>query len=421
MAQQPPNIFQSREIIKRLLLTLGCLTAYIVGRGLPVPGLRPEALAAMLAGDGGTTLSSVSVFALGIHPYIAAAVLLSLVRWAGWIEALGGRDAEGRRVVYRTARALAAVFALGHAALVQYSARAVMASAGPAEGFEAVLGFVIPAATLAAGAMLVVWLAEEISENGIGNGVLLILFVDVAAAAPGAFSKLNALVKTEQTHVLAALGVSVAAILGLLGAVLIETAQRKTTVQFAKRVVGRMLVGGQQTAIPVRFNPGGAVALIAASTAVTWPAALAGTALHPVVRFPLFAALVIFFSWLYRRSDAEPKDVASRVQQQGGYVPGLRSGSDLTAHFSRLMDRLSMGSAPLVAAAALLPAIAASLAGMTISELSVYLVAAVALDTVAQTQARFMMQNLGGSIPQPGKMPRAGKQRRPSKRKKRRR
>ncbi len=396
MQQQPPNVFQNPEVVKRLLVTLGCVTVYIIGRNIPVPG---------------PPLGSLPIFGHGVAPYLGAMVLLSLLRATGRVETLAGKDAAGRNGIYRVARPLALLFAVGQALPL-------------AAGIDRTPAFIIPVVvTLAAGAMLVLWLAEEITENGIGNGVLLILFVDIAAQVPDTIGALSALVRNEDLALSAVLGIGALVLFALFAAVNLETAQRKIPVQYAKRVVGRMMMGGQQTTVPVKVNPAGALALIAAATAAAWPAALFAGARHPAVYFPLFVALVIFFSWLYRTSGVEPRELAGQIQQNGGFILGTRGGDAMSGYFSRLIDRLSLSSAFPVVVVVVVPAIALRMIGSpaAFGEVSIYLMAAVVLDSIGQIQARAMMQNLGGSLPKPGKMKSGGRRMHSSKRRKKRR
>jgi len=424
MDKTPPNVFQSAEVVKRLLFTLGCVSAYILGRNIPLPGLHPGFLASVLSGEAPMSLSQVSIFRLGVAPYVGAAVLLSLLRATGRFGALEAKDAEGRRTLYKATRFLAAVFALAQGALAA-SVLEMMPTAGGA-GATLTSGwmFLVPAAAaLTAGAMTVVWLAEEISENGMGSGILLLLLVDIAAAAPGGVSRFYGLLKAEELHFLAALPVLAVIFLALFAAVLLETAQRKTPVQYAKRVVGRMMVGGQQTAIPVKVNPAGALALVAAGAVAGWPAAFFQAFRHPAVYFPVFAVFAVLFSRLYRGINMDPREIAGQIQQTGGFVPGVRSGPPLLTHFTRLLDRLAMASALPVVLIAVTPAVLVAIAAPEVGmgAVSIYLAAAVVLDFVAQVQTRFMMQNFGGNLPQMGGKPRIGKGSRPSKRRKKRR
>jgi len=266
----------------------------------------------------------------------------------------------------------------------------------------------------------VLWLAEEISENGIGSGVLLMLFVDIAAKVPGAIALLF---RSDELSLAAAWGIAALVLLALFAAVFLESAQRKIPVQYAKRVIGRMMVGGQQTTVPVKVNPAGVLALIAAATVAAWPAALSSAFLHPAVYFPLFAALVIVFSRLYRTSSVEPREITGQIQQNGGFILGTRSGDAMVGYFSRLLERLALCSAIPVVAVAVVPAVAMRLTGSpaVLGAVPIYLLAAVALDFVAQMQTRAMLQNFGGNVPKPGSMKAGGGHPRSSKKRRKKR
>lgn len=383
MAQPSPSSFKDPEIIKRLLVTLGCLTAYVVGRAVPIPGLHPDTLASMLSGKSAASLHSVSIFALGIVPYLNAVIVLSLLRATGWVGALAAPDAAGRSGIHRTARFLAAVFS---AIMGAFLAAGVAGSPSP-------LFTVMAAATFAAGAMVVLWLAEEITEDGIGNGVLLILFVEVAAKARGGLFHLNSLLGAEDISLLLACVVVALAALAIFATVLIEAAQRLTLVQYAKRVIGRKMMGGQQTTIPIKANPSGVLGVVAASIVVAWPSPLFALSGYPVVYYPVFAALIVAFSWLYRRANVDPKELAGQIRNTGGFIHGIRSGEPMLAHFRRQLSRLAFGSGLLIAAIVLVPALAlvAADSPLALDGAALFVAAAVTLDMMAQMQSRAMM------------------------------
>ncbi|MEE8425078.1 MAG: hypothetical protein V3S11_04585 [Elusimicrobiota bacterium] len=383
MAQQPPNAFQNPEIIKRLLVTLGCLTAYIVGRAVPVPGIHPDVLLGILSGKSEASMHSVSIFALGVVPYLNAVIVLSLIRAGGWIKALAAADAAGRRGVDRIARFLTAAFAV---VMGYFLAARVEGLAGPLSMFMA-------AGTFAAGSMAVLWLAEEITDDGVGSGVLLILFVEVSARAWGGLSQLNSLLGGEDISLLLAIGVVALTALTIFTTVLLETAQRLTSVQYSKRVIGRKMMGGQQTTIPIKANPAGALGVIAASIVVSWPAPLLALSEYPVVYYPVFAALIVALGWLYRRANIDPKELAGQIRNTGGFIHGIRSGEPMLAHFRRQLSRLALGTGLPITVVVLVPAIVLRAIGspMAIDGTALFVAAAVTLDMMAQVQSRAMM------------------------------
>jgi preprotein translocase subunit SecY len=392
--EQPTSPFQNPEIIKRLLITFGCITVYLIGRNIPVPGF-----------------DSASIFALSVAPYIGAAVLLSLLRATGRFDALAGKDAVGRAGIYRVVRFIALPIAIGQAVVLTGALHAPLITA------------TLAVAALTAGALFILWLAEEITDNGIGNGVLLILFIDLAAKAPGGIGAFNELVSNEDLAFSVACGIAVLIFLALFCAVKLETAQRMIPVQYAKRVVGRKMMGGQQTTVPIKVNPAGVLALIAAATVLSLLAALFAEVRLPSVYFPLFAGLVVFFSWLYRTTGVDPRELAGQIQQNGGFIVGTRGGDAMVQYFSKIVDKLSMSSALPVAAAAAIPAIAVHMTGssLVLSAVSIYLLAGVALDVMSQVQTRAMMTNYAGKIPQPSGVKSGGGRPRSNKKRKRRR
>ncbi|PCI36666.1 MAG: hypothetical protein COB53_08815 [Elusimicrobia bacterium] len=300
--------FQSSSVPKRLLVTAGLLTATRLGHVIPVPGSE-----------------SLTLFSGGITPYLLAAVLVSLLRpFLSSLSAHFEAGASGREKLDSITRYVTAVFAV--LLVVDFSAPLNLASA------HTVL-------TVAAGSMLLLFIAEEITESGLGSGVAWLVLIDIARGFPGVFSQLFGLLNDEKIGMMVAL-IPIAAVFLILALVVaIETAQRKITVMYSARVVGRQMMAGQKNAIPVKVNSAGIIgALAVLPIFFFFPAGNFATVI-------LATLLIGFFTWYYSGSTGDPNEIAKTIQNSGGYIPGIRPGEGIASHFSDISDKISLGGA----------------------------------------------------------------------------
>ncbi len=377
------NIFAVPELRKRVLFTLGLLAVYRVGGHVPVPGINPEALR-LLADQAkntmfglydmfsGQNLSQMTIFALGIMPYISASIILQLltVVWP-YLERLSKEGELGRRKITQYTRygtiVLSVVQALGIAFFLERTTEIagglpLVYSPGWAFRLMTVL-------TLTTGSAFVMWLGEQITERGIGNGMSLIIFAGIVVGLPGAVIITLDQLRTGQMGPIRLLFLLVLMVCVIGAIVFVERGHRRVTVQYAKRVVGRRMYGGSSTHIPLKVNTGGVIPVIFASSILAFPATLAsmfaeGSWMRSLSDqlawgMPLYNLLyvtgIIFFCYFYTAIIFNPDDVAENMRKYGGFIPGIRPGKRTAEHIDTILTRITLVGAIYLALVALLP------------------------------------------------------------------
>src|SRR5687768_6566250 len=377
------NIFAVADLRKRVLFTLGLLAVYRIGSKIPTPGINPDALAQLMqsASTGvfglydmfsGQNLSQMTIFALGIMPYISASIILQLltVVWP-YLERLSKEGELGRRKITQYTRygtiVLAVVQALGIAIFLERNtdiAGGLPLVYSPGWGFR-----LMTVLTLTTGTAFVMWLGEQITERGIGNGMSLIIYAGIVVGLPSAVFVTLEQMRTGQIGLLTLLILVV-----LMGAVIaaivfVERGHRRVTVQYAKRVVGRRQYGGSSTHIPLKVNTGGVIPVIFASSILAFPATFApmfdvnspwrrgldqigmGMPLHDL----LYVAGIIFFCYFYTAIIFNPDDVAENMRKYGGFIPGIRPGKRTAEHIDTILTRITLVGAIYLAIIAIIP------------------------------------------------------------------
>ena len=409
------------DLRAKLAYTLLMLAVFRIGSYVPVPGVDAAALAEQFRSGGanifgfldlfaGGALTNFSIFAMSVTPYITASIIVQLLtivipQW----EQLAKEGPEGRRQLAQYTRygtiALAVVQAIGVTAL--------------ARGFGVITDpgwfpLVLIVATLTAGTMLLMWIGEKISENGIGNGISLIIFAGIVARLPaGAVNVFRALGEGG----ISPLSLIVFCILAvaLVGAVvLIQEGQRRVPVQHARRVVGRRMYGGQSTHIPIRVNQAGVIPIIFASSVLTFPLTIAqfvpaadvinrwlgfGSAFYN----SLYVILVVFFTFFYTAVTFNPRDVADNMKKYGAFIPGIRPGQPTAEFLDRILTRVTVVGALFLAFIAVLPYLMAGITGVpmgfiTFGGTGLLIVVGVALDTLKQVEAHLLMRQYEGFL-----------------------
>ncbi len=377
MIEAVQNIFSIPDLRKRILFMLGLLAVYRIGAHIPTPGIDSEALAAFFAASQGTVLgfadlfsggnlSRLTIFALGIMPYITASIILQLltVVWP-YLEKLSKEGELGRRKITTYTRYLTVVLSLvqglGIAVALQRQGQFVI---NPGVGFV-----LMTMLTLTTGTAFIMWLGEQITERGIGNGMSLIIFAGIVVGLPSAISEMYERVSTNQWGVLTLL-VLIAMMVGVVAfIVLVERAQRRITVQYAKRVVGRRVLGGQSTHLPLRVNTGGVIPVIFASSILTFPQTFGLvvtenrflSAVTSALQFgePLYNVFyiggIIFFCYFYTSIIFNPNEVADNMRKYGGFIPGIRPGKRTADYVNSILTRITLVGALYLAIIALIP------------------------------------------------------------------
>jgi preprotein translocase subunit SecY len=442
------NIFSIPELRKRVIFTLLLLAVYRIGGVIPNPGLSATALAEFWQKQQGSLLgfidlfsgrnmSRMTIFALGIMPYISASIILQLltVVWP-YLERLSKEGELGRKKITQYTRYGTIIICLIQAIGIAIFLEALKTDAGalvvphPGWGFR-----LLTILTLTTGTVFVMWLGEQISERGIGNGISLIIFAGIVVSFP---SGLNGLISglrsgTMDPLKLIFLGALMVAVIAFI--VFVERGQRRIPVSYAKRVVGRKVYGGQSTHLPLRVNTGGVIPIIFAASVITIPATMANLIKVPIIQqiaaqfqlgMPLYnliyIAAIIFFTYFYISIIFNPVDVADNLRKYGGFIPGIRPGKNTSDYIDDVLSRITMVGAIYLAAVAILPEFL--ITGFKVQALpwigpwleanlpkfltqgigvdfmfggtSILIVVGVAMDTMQQIEAQLVMRHYDG-------------------------
>ena len=376
MIQALQNIWNVPELKKRLLYMLGLLAVYRIGAYIPIPFIDPAALEQWFSQNSGTVLGfldlfsggslrRLTVFALGIMPYITASIILQLltVVWP-YLEKLSKEGELGRRKITTYTRYLTVVLsAIQSATMALAFQRTAGVVTHPGIGF--VLMTMI---TLTAGTAFIMWLGEQITERGIGNGMSLIIFAGIVVRLPSAIVEIYEKVASGDWSPLVVI-VIIAVVLAIVAfVVLVERGQRRITVQYAKRVVGRRVLGGQSTHLPLRVNTSGVIPVIFASSVLTFPQTFGMFSQsrfmqtvtdnlrsgEPVFNF-LYIAGIIFFSYFYTSIIFNPNEIADNMRKYGGFIPGIRPGKRTAEYVNAILTRITLVGALYLAFIAIIP------------------------------------------------------------------
>ncbi|TAN43777.1 MAG: preprotein translocase subunit SecY [Nitrospirae bacterium] len=417
------NIFKIPELKNRVLFTLGLLAVYRIGAHIPTPGINGEALSKFLIEKGGAmmgffdmfsggALSRVTIFALGIMPYISASIIFQLLTVV--IPALGKLAKEGeagRKKITRYTRYATVVIA-------------AIQSFGIAVGLEGMSGgeFIqnpgwpfrlLTMVTLTSGTAFLMWLGEQITERGIGNGISLIIFAGIVARFPNAVVSTLQLVKANELSLFFVIFLTVLMIAVVGGIIFIERGQRKIPVQYAKRVVGKKVFGGQSTHLPLKVNTSGVIPPIFASSIIMFPATVAGFIAIPWVQSiakqlspgtalytMLYVGLIFFFSYFYTAVVFNPVDISENLQKNGGFIPGIRPGQKTSEYIYRVLSRLTFVGAVYLAIVCVMPELMISQFNVPFyfGGTSLLISVGVALDTVSQIESHLITRSYEGFL-----------------------
>lgn len=413
------NAFKVPDLRRRIGFTLVMIGIYRLGAHIPVPGVNITALKdlferAPLLGFfdlfAGGALSRFAVFALGIMPYITASIIMQLLtiviptleRWS--------KEGElGQRKITQWTRFLTLGLALVQSTALTVFFERQLQQAGSAVSFSLPTKMLI-VLTLVAGTALIMWLGELITQRGIGNGMSLLIFSSIIARLP------QATIETFNTLGAALLTLLMLILLGVVAAiVIIETAQRRVAVQYAKRVVGRKMYGGQSTYIPLKVNSAGVIPIIFASSVLLFPATMAqflpgqvfqtiANALGPktVLYMFLYAGLIIFFTYFYTAIIFNPVDIADNMKKYGGFVPGVRPGRPTASYLDRILTRITLPGAFFLAAIAVFPTVMIAALNAPFFEdfsgTSLLIMVGVALETMRQVETHLLMRHYEGFL-----------------------
>jgi len=422
MASGLTNIFRVPELRKRLVFSLGMLAVYRLGIFVTTPGVDRKAMGeivrssstlGLLSFFSGGALEQLSIFALGIMPYVSASIILQLLTVVvPALEKLQKEGELGRRKITQYTRyltiVLSAVQGYGIAAYLETltTGLGLKVVAEPGWSFR-----LLTMISLAAGTAFIMWMGEQITERGIGNGISLVIFAGIVARAPAAAYQTFTAYRAPGSQMtelgLLILGVVMMVVIGAI--VFVERGQRRIPIQYAKRVVGRKLYGGQSTHLPLKVNTSGVIPPIFASSLLLFPTTLAGwfpflsslqSALAPgtLIYNTLYVLLIVFFAYFYTAVTFNPVDVADNLKKYGGYIPGIRPGKKTADYIDHVLSRITFGGAMYLAAICVLPTIITSEFGVTFffGGTSLLIVVGVALDTVQQIEGHLITRHYEG-------------------------
>ncbi len=411
------------ELRKKILFTLGILALYRFGAYVPVPGIPFKEFSDAFAASGvsmttldlftGGALSNFSVFSLGIMPYITASIIMQLMQ--GVIPAVGrwAKEGEtGRRKITQVTRfltlGLGLINAVGYLFLFKSSAYGVVFTSEVPE----ILTDIIVVFTLVAGTAFIMWMGELITQRGIGNGMSLIIFVSIVSRVPAAiFSSVN-LTGDTGMGIAVTLLIVLVVLLCIPAIIFVERAQRRIPVNYAKRVQGRKMMGGQSTYIPLKVNAAGVIPIIFASCLIYFPAQIAAlfnigwlTAAADAmstgwINWLLTLALIVFFAYFYTSMVFNPEETSDNLRKQGGFIPGVRPGSATTQYIKNVINRVTLPGGLFIALIAVVPSILFYFTGNQLIQAfggtSILIMIGVALDTMSKLESQLKMYNYDG-------------------------
>jgi preprotein translocase subunit SecY len=453
------NVFRVPDLRNRVLFTLAMLAVYRFGGHIPTPGIDANRLEQFFQQNSGSILGffdlfsggmfrRLTIFALGIMPYITASIILQLLTVVvPTLEKLQKEGEVGRRKITQWTRYLTIALALFQSAGI---ATALQAAGDQGGGFvlNPGIGFILMTMiSLTTGTAFIMWLGEQITERGIGNGMSLIIFTGIVIGLPMAIQEIyNNVFVTGQWNVLQVLVILLVMLAVVALIVLVERGERRIPVQYAKRVVGRRVMGGQQTHLPLKVNAGGVIPVIFAQSLLTFPqtfmqfeivknnrwlsSILESIAHTQPLYFVMYTALIVFFCFFYVSIIFNPNEAADNMRKHGGFIPGIRPGKNTADYMNRILTRITVVGGLYLALLSLLPEVMIS--GIKLQRLpllgnwidsnfprflldglgvnfyfggtSLLIVVGVAMDTVNQIEAQLIMRHYEGFTPKAGRI-----------------
>lgn len=426
------NIPKIPELRKRIIISFLLLAVYRVGVHIPTPGIDGNALAAFFARAKGTlfgfmdmfsggALEHMSVFALGIMPYISASIILQLLTMViPYLEKLQKEGEAGRKKITQYTRYGTVILSIVQGFGISVGLEKMAGPAGEPVVLAAGWGFrLMTIITLTSGTAFIMWLGEQITERGIGNGISLIIFAGIVARMPSAIVNTIRLMQTGEMGPLLILLVLAVMVVVVGGIIFMERSQRKIPVQYAKRVIGRKVYGGQSTHLPLKINTAGVIPPIFASSILMFPLTIAQFLPQEMLeKYPwakaiidslnsgqlvynlLYVTFIIFFCYFYTAVVFNPMDVADNMKKYGGYIPGIRPGKKTAEYIDWVMTRITFVGAIYISAVCVLPTILIGRFNIPFyfGGTALLIVVGVALDTVAQMESHMLTRHYDGFL-----------------------
>ncbi len=418
------NILAIPELRRRIFFTLAMLAVYRVGCHVPTPGIDAQVLAKFFEGTEGTLLGLVSaftggalqqmaVFALGIMPYISSSIILQLLTVVFEpIEKLSKEGEQGRKKITEYTRYGTIILAIIQGTGIATGLQTMVGPAGEPVVPDPGVGFILMTViTLTAGTAFIMWLGEQITERGIGNGISLIIFAGIVAGMPSAIVNTIRLVQTGAMTPTIVIFILALMLITVFAIVFMERAQRRVPIHYAKRVVGMRNMGGQASHLPLKINMSGVIPPIFASSIMMFPATIANFIDVPWVQtvsiyltpshwvYNLFyVAFIVFFCYFYTAITFNPVNVADNIKNQGGFVPGIRPGKETANYLDTVLSRLTFAGAIYVSVVCVLPTVLISQLNVPFffGGTSLLIIVGVGMDTAAQIEAHLISRSYEG-------------------------
>ena len=417
------NVFKVEELKNRLIFTFALLIVYRIGCHIPTPGINGEELSRFLTQNAsafmgffdmfsGGALSRVTIFALGIMPYISASIIMQLLTVV--IPSIGKLAKEGeagRKKIVKYTRygtvIISAVQSFGIAAGLEKMQNGMFVM-NPGISFK-----LITMITLTSGTAFIMWLGEQITERGIGNGISLIIFAGIVARFPNAIVDTLRLVKAGELNLFFVVFLVAMMVAVVAAIIMLERGQRKIPVQYAKRVVGRKVYGGQSTHLPLKINTAGVIPPIFASSIIMFPATVAGFIEVPwvqaiakqlspgtIIYTMLYVSMIFFFAYFYTAIVFNPVDIADNLKKYGGFIPGIRPGQKTSEYLYRVLSRLTFVGAIYLAIVCVIPEVLIRRFNVPFyfGGTSLLIAVGVALDTVSQVESHLVTRSYEGFL-----------------------
>lgn len=423
MIQTLKNAWKIPDLRKRIIFTFIMLAVFRLGAVIPVPGINIAQVKSIVEGAGllsffdlisGGAFGDMTIFALGVSPYITASIIIQLLTMAiPSLEELAKEGEEGSKKINQYTRYATIVLALIQAVGISVGLfRSALIN-------KDVFSIITVVLTLTAGTSFLMWLGEEITEKGVGNGISLLIFAGIVSKLPDGIKNTIALAKQGELNILSIAMFVVMVLLIIIGVIAIQEGTRKIPVQYAKRVVGRKMYGGQSSHIPLKVNQAGVIPVIFAMSMLQFPHTISyfigkegkfahflNTWLSPSVVPGVFvynllsALLIIFFTYFYTAATFNPVEIAINMRKNGGFIPGIRPGKPTSEYLNKILTRITLAGALFLAIITIVPTIVMSATKIPISfgGTAVLIVVGVALETMKQIEAQLLMRHYQGFL-----------------------
>ncbi len=412
------NALKIDELRNKILFTLGMIFVFRLGAHIPVPGVNAQVFADLVNSNAlfgffdvisGGSFKRFSIFAMSITPYINASIIMQLLTVViPTLERLAKEGEEGRKKITQYTRYLTVVLAFVQAIGTSVALKQAMVK-------PSIWSYLMVAITITAGTTLLMWIGEQITEKGIGNGISLIIFAGIVSRLPSATVSIVEYLRAGTINIFSVILLIVIATVVIACIVIVQQGQRRIPVQYAKRVVGRRVYGGQSTHLPLRVNQAGVIPIIFASSILMFPEQIArwftggkvadwylslfgwGQPLNTI----FYGLLIIGFTYFYTAVIMNPADISDNIKKYGGFIPGIRPGRPTTEYISRVMSRITLAGAVFLALIAILPnfvMVATRIPNISFGGTALLIAVGVALDTMKQIESHMLMRSYQGFI-----------------------